>query len=141
MPRADFYVLKGKTTPARLSCTIAGKAVSQGNTVYILTESRDEAGEMDDLLWTWQDISFLPHCLTGNGTDNVPVIIGWKDSSPEFLDVLINLTRDCPDCAPSFSRTVEIISDDPAQREIGRERFRQYRKLGFELFTHDIKPE
>jgi len=140
MARADFYVLSGQATPPRFSCTIAGKAVAQGSSVYILTGNREQAQAMDDLLWTFQDTSFLPHSLTDRDMD-APVLIGWEEPDLQKPDILINLTATVPGCAASFNRAIEIVGDDPEQRELGRNRYRQYRKLGFELFTHDIKPE
>lgn len=141
MTRADFYVLSGKTSPSRFSCSIANKAVSQGHSVYVLTSSRAEAEKMDDLLWTWQDISFLPHALADKVDANEPVLIGWQEITPPGFDVLINLTDAVPDWATFFKRIVEIVADEPSQRDSGRERYKYYRKLDVELFNHDIASE
>lgn len=96
---------------------------------------------MDDLLWTWQDISFLPHALADKVDANEKVLIGWQEITPPGLDVLINLTDTVPDWATGFNRIVEIVADEPSQRDSGRERYKYYRKLGVELFNHDIASE
>ena len=141
MARADFYILNGKTTASRFSCFIANKAWTQGNSIYIFTRDPDEARKIDDLLWTFQDISFLPHALIDNYEDNVPVIIGWSSTTPPQADVLINLTDSIPEGIDGFKRVIAIVAEDKIQREQGRERYKAYRKLGFEIFNHEITAE
>ena len=141
MPRADFYILNGNTAPSRFSCTIVGKAFSQGNSVYILAADRDEAAKLDDLLWTFQDISFLPHACVDEATPSTPIIIGWPGAQPPQADVLINLAELVPDNINDIKRIVEIVADETSLRERGRERYKVYRERGYEMFNHTIGPE
>ncbi|MEX2353565.1 MAG: DNA polymerase III subunit chi [Gammaproteobacteria bacterium] len=141
MARTDFYILNGDTTASRFSCAIANKAFLQGNSVFIISADRNEAGIMDDLLWTYHDISFLPHALADDKPAGAPVIIGWPGQIPPASEVLINLTDTVPNCITEFNRIVEIVADDPAQKERGRERYKYYRDNGYELFSHNISKE
>lgn len=137
MPRADFYILDGSSSPARLACGIAHKAWQQGNRVYIAARTREEAAQMDDLLWTFHDISFLPHALIGEaGAEHLSVTIGWAETAPPDHEVLINLTAGVPDFSGKFDRIVEIVA--PEEKDGARERYKQYRERGFELHSHDI---
>jgi len=43
-----------------------------------------------------------------------------------------------PPAAQAATRVIEIIDADPARRQAGRERFKQYRALGIEPATHNI---
>lgn len=138
MARTDFYILKGNMPAARFSCSIAGKALAGGHTVYLLAADEAEARRLDDLLWTYQDTSFLPHALAGGDGVDAPIQIGMPGADHPGADVLINLTDSVPDCAGDFSRIVEIIDADPARRDAGRERYRVYRERGYELHKHDI---
>lgn len=141
MARADFYILNGNTAASRFSCTVASKAFSQGTPVYILAADRDEAARLDDLLWTYQDISFLPHACVDAAQPGTPVIIGWPGAQPPLSDVLINLTESVPDKLTGFTRIVEIVADEASRRERGRERYKYYREHGYEMFNHPIGPE
>ncbi|MGK0297230.1 MAG: DNA polymerase-3 subunit chi [Gammaproteobacteria bacterium] len=141
MIRADFYILNGRTTASKFACFIANKAWSQGNSIYIFTKDLDEARKIDDLLWTYQDISFLPHALIDDDETNVPVVIGWSRTTPPLADVIINLTDSIPEGIDGFQRVIEIIAEDKIQREQGRQRYKAYRKLGFEIFNHEITAE
>jgi DNA polymerase-3 subunit chi len=139
MARADFYILNGNTAASRFSCSIANKAFAQGNSVYIMTADQEQAAKLDDLLWTFQDTSFLPHAQLHAG--DAPVLIGWPGVTAPATDVLINLTDNVPEQINSFDRIIEIVADTPPGREQGRARYKQYREQGFELFTHEINTE
>ena len=142
MPRVDFYVLPENSSAERFSCTIANKAWQQGHTVYVETPSREAAGVMDDLLWTFNDISFLPHVVAADdGTPAERVVIGWHSRPPGNYDVLINLTADIPATAERFARIVEIVAGDNRQRDLARNRYRGYRDQGCELHNHTLESD
>ncbi len=137
MPRVDFYVLPEKLTRNRFACDITGTACHQGNTVYIHAASADSAVIMDDLLWTFRDISFIPHVLSGqDASADYPVIIGWKNEHAGEQQVLVNLTAEIPECAGGFARIVEIVTDNEADRQAARQRYREYRDRGYDLHDH-----
>ena len=141
MARADFYILNGNIPPARFSCTIAGKAFARGNSVYIIAADREAAARLDDLLWTFHDISFLPHACVDVAAPGSPIIIGWPGVEAPQADVLINLTAAVPDDSGHFDRVVEIVADETAPRELGRERYKIYRGRGYEMHSHTIGAE
>ncbi|MGH8120476.1 MAG: DNA polymerase III subunit chi [Gammaproteobacteria bacterium] len=142
MPRVDFYVLPENSSAERFACTIANKAWQQGHTVYFETASREAAGVMDDLLWTFNDISFLPHVVAEDGgTPAERVVIGWQKRPPENYEVLINLTAEIPAAAEGFARIVEIVAGDQRQRDQARNRYRGYREQGYELHNHMLKSD
>ncbi len=138
MARADFYILGKGTDPARFACNLANKAWKQGHSLHILTASREEAADIDELLWTFHDISFLPHSLAGDGDAGVPVTIGWPERMQEQGDVLINLTPELPEQVAAFERVAEIVGADDGSRRQARERYRRYRDRGFDLHSHDL---
>lgn len=142
MHRADFYILTNGTDPDRFACSLANKAWKQGHTLHILAPDRDAALGLDELLWTFHDISFLPHAMLENDeAGEVPVTIGWPGQTLPQGDVLINLTSQLPDQADGFARVAEIVAADDDRRRLARERYRQYRDRGFELHSHDLSGE
>jgi DNA polymerase-3 subunit chi len=138
MPQADFYVLKGVRNPGRFTCSITNKAWSHGNRVFIIAKDQQQAVAIDDLLWTYHDISFLPHTTIDNVDTASPVTIGWDGSNTCDADVVINLTDTVPDCAADYGRVIEIITDDPDEKNKGRQRYKVYRDMGFDLINHNI---
>lgn len=140
MSRADFYVLAGADEQARrlLACKLTEKAWRKGFTVYIRVATEREAAQMDDLLWTFRQGSFVPHGLTIHPAAAVPVWIGPAEAPPAgVVDLCINLASEALE--PSrYERIAEIIDQDESRRSWGRERYRQYKEDGFQLETHKL---
>ena len=142
MPRVDFYILQDQNPPEKFACAIAGKVFRQGMKIHIHTDSRDAAVVLDDYLWTYRDISFLPHQLAGDGGEaDTPITIGWNGTVPAGAGVLINLAANIPDFAAGFARIIEIAAAYDPLRNQARDRYRRYRDLGYELHNHDIDPK
>ena len=78
MSRVDFYVLPENTNTYRFACIMIGKAWSKGNQVYVHTTSMAEATQIDDLLWIFRDISFIPHAVMEEDRQvESPIVIGY----------------------------------------------------------------
>ena len=140
MTRIDFYVLgeQSRKDPERLVCTLAGKAFASGRKVYIHGSDPGRIRHLDELLWTFRDVSFLPHGLLGEAGPEVPVLLGCEGQPPGHHEVLINHSDEVPEFFSSFERLLEIVGGDPEQRHRARERFRFYRDRGYPLNTHEV---
>ena len=138
MTTVEYHVIRapaGITTPM-LVCRLAQEQHRAGRSVYIRTLSQKQAAQLDDLLWTFDQGSFIPHRLASDAADPAPVIIGLDlpDKPPQ---VLINLAKDIPDDCTPFPRILEVVDPDPAETQAARERYRCYRELGCEITTRD----
>ena len=142
MSQVDFYIVSRPGTDAILStaCRLADKAFRLRKRVFINTASRDQAAELDRLLWTFRDDSFVPHCVAGTGSDDPddPVRIGAGAAPERPVDVLINLAETVPLWAGHSLRIAEIVGADPESRAAGRTRYRRYRDEGYELASHPL---
>ena len=127
--RVDFYILETPDPAGRLqfACRLTEKAYGLDNRVYAHTDSAADAQQLDDLLWSFRQESFLPH------------VRGSAEECDTEGDLLINLGADCPNFARGFKRVAEIVGGDEASVQAGRARFRQYRDSGIEPVTHKIK--
>ena len=140
MPRVDFYILSEQGNRERFTCDIATKIRKQNLHLYIHTSSREEASMLDDLLWTHNDISFLPHSLIdADDAETNTITIGWEGMNSKSNEVLINFSMKIPDFASDFDRVVEIVPADEPHRQLARERYKQYRQAGFELHNNDLR--
>ena len=142
MARVDFYVLERSDEHSRraLACRLAEKAYRLDNTVYIHTASTADATRLNELLWTFRDGSFVPHCIKGDsdGTEASPVVIGSDDDGIEPRDLLINLCDEIPAFAESFPRVAEVVTSDENCRKLSRKRFVHYRDKGHSIQTHKL---
>jgi DNA polymerase-3 subunit chi len=147
--QVDFYIL-GKlesTAKFKYACRVAQKAYLQGLTVYLHTESQQQNSELDMLLWTFSQGSFVPHIIADNAMadwQQYPVQLGdtldnvENDGADTTVDLLISLISDPPRTHSRFNRIVDLVTDFPEQKASGRRRFRYYREQGIEPNTHTV---
>lgn len=141
MTKVDFYVLGTSGDRARqyFACRLAEKAYRLDNTIHIRTIDQRAAEQLDELLWTFRDGSFVPHELSaGGGEPQSPITIGHGDSPRQKTDLLINLSNQIPAGYDSFPRVAEIVTSDDEARQQSRKRYARYRESGDTLATHKI---
>ncbi len=141
MPRIDFYVLSGREPEERslLACRLAEKAYGLGHKVYLHTASAEQARQLDDLLWTFKQGSFVPHTLYPPAAGDLsPVLIGWDEAPAVAMEVLINLTDAVPAFFERCERVAELVDQNPQTLIQSRERFRFYRERGYAPTAHQL---
>jgi DNA polymerase III subunit chi len=140
--RVDFYVLEAATSEGRLrlACRLAEKAYLAGQAVLVWDTDPTELAQLDELLWTFADRSFVPHetVLSPALAPDVPVLLSSGAVPERPLDVLINLAAEVPPCLAKVARVADVIDGDEARRRAGRARFRAYREAGLQPETHEI---
>ncbi len=141
MSRADFYIVDNPAVPYRFVCQLADKVRNEGYDIYIHAASREEAATLDDLLWTFRDVSFLPHAVIDSAepVEDCPVVIGWEGETPLARRVLINLSGDAPGNPDAYERIIEVVPSEPEGRRQARLRYRDYRARGLEMHSHNIE--
>ena len=142
MPRIDFYIIEDENPSSRLrlACRLIEKAYKNRHRIYVHADSQAQAHQLDELLWTYREDSFLPHNLYGDGPEPAPPIqIGFDANPDKHRDILINLSKDIPDFYAQFARLLEIITTEPEIQSAGREHYRQYRAAGNEINTHKLQ--
>lgn len=140
--RVDFYVLTSTAAKQRwaFACRLAEKAYLRDLRVVIVNDSLSDAQALDDMLWTFNDRSFVPHQLC---TDELtpdpatPVQLSVEPAAPA-ADLLVNLAARLPAHWERFARIAEIIDADAERRRLGRERFKTYRDLKLAPQTHQL---
>ena len=141
MTRIDFYVLESNDglAQAQLSCRIANKAYDTQHQVYIHTDTAQQSEQLDRLMWTYPDGSFLPHCFySAPESADTPVLIGHDHEPEQATEVLINLADEVPPFYSRFERIVELVTGDEATRQKARQRYKYYRDRGYAIETHTL---
>ena len=144
-PRVDFYVLKSTAAQPRwlLACRLAEKAYLRDMRVVILTETAGDAATLDDLLWTFNERSFVPHavCIDAAAVDAAaPVQLTANPAGGPAGGLLVNLSNGLPADPQRFARIAEIVDADAERRRLGRDRFKAYRDLKMTLETNQLAP-
>ena len=140
MSRVDFYVLSEEGPDARLryACRLAERAVEQGLHVYMQAA---EVQRLDDMLWTFNDRSFLPHeIFNGQPASHarVKILLGTDAGPTSHRGLLINLIDAMPPDVNAYDRIAEIVDVDPERKRTARERYKQYRECGCTLESHNL---
>ncbi len=126
--------------PLDVARRVAAKAYGQGQQVMIYAPDPATADAIDRLLWTTPALGFVPHCRDTDAlADATPILIGANVDALRNADVMINLHHGQPPAFARFERLVEIVGQDQAGREHGRERYRFYQARGYALKTHDLR--
>jgi len=146
MSRVDFYVLSDPAPDAawRYACRLIEKAVDLDHRVYVQVSSAAEGMRLDELLWTYNDRSFLAHEIwTGGDAPHalVKVLIGERSlgAAPDsHRQLLVNFSGALPEPLDGYARIAEIVDTDPGRKRLSRERYKLYRERGLTLETHNV---
>jgi DNA polymerase-3 subunit chi len=139
--RVDFYVLKSTVAQQRwaFACRLTEIAYLKDLSVDIVIETAADAQVLDDLLWTFNDDSFIPHkiALDAQARDPATKVHLWLEpTAAAGADLLVNLSPRLPVHWQGYARVAEVIDADEERRRLGRERFKTYRDSKVELQTH-----
>ncbi len=141
MTEVKFY----HNAPDRLraACVITAKAVARGHQVLVFAPEADTARAYDQLLWTFQPGSFVPHVSAGSPLAAcTPVVIAAMLENPASNDILLNLDAELPPQFSQFRMLVEIVGQSEQDRSCARQRWRQYKAHALPVVAHDLaRPE
>lgn len=140
MPRADFYLIakpRFLEQPLLLVCELAKKAFASQQPTLILVRDLEQAEAVDELLWAFDEDSFIPHQLAGDDDDvNTAVLIVPPGVETAARPLVINLRESC--ATGPFERVLEVVPADSAERDGSRLRWRDYLQRGCEVSKFDM---
>ena len=139
MTKIDFHTnVADKIT---YTCRLVRKARTAAleSRIIILLRDKSELAALDQALWTFSAQDFLPHASVDEAiASQSPVVLTDSDSRElPHHDILVNLSGTLPTSFAQFERVFEIITQEPTDTEVGRERYGYYRQRGY-AFTHFV---
>ncbi len=150
MARIDFH--SNVADKLEYACRLTRKiwsATPEGQPVrnIVMVGEKADLKKLDELLWTFSSTDFLPHCFIDDELATETPIVLSADfassvlSSLPHADVMIHLgiqmPKDIAALVARFPRIVEVVTVDETERLAGRERYKAYRDLGYELHNFD----
>ena len=146
MTRIDFYLLE-KQPAAKIysfAARLLEKIHKRQQPGFAAMNSMEECRQFNEFLWTYSDISFIPHCLAGDEAARMtPIVLGLADELPEQTlkqRLYLNFCYDIPIAMTKLERIIEIVPDEPAWRNMARQKYLHYKKANAEIITHKIEP-
>jgi DNA polymerase III subunit chi len=124
-------------------CRLVRKAVRLGASV-VITGPESALLPVDQALWAFDDLAFLPHVLLRPGqavTERLRptrVWLGTDASQPGHHDVLVNLGIEPPAGFESFNKLIEIVTQGDDDRAVARVRWKHYASRGYEIVRHEV---
>lgn len=140
--KSDFYILNVTSQEEMFlfACKLIEKAYLKGHQIFVYCENESQAHQIDELLWSFEPKSFIPHHIQGEGPNLPPPIqIGYREHAKGFTDICINLSNQIPSFAHQFQRMIEIVPQDEEQKQIKRQHFRFYKEQGYQIQSHTIE--
>ena len=146
MKQVDFYLISNKVKDARykLASRLANKLQKMQQTCLVVTDNDASTAELDRVMWSFNDSSFLAHDPISEAAPISKVHIGVHNAVSQAVlerehDVLINLSSDIPMFNHHFKRIAEIVEADDESKSSARKRYKSYQTEGFELKMHNIE--
>lgn len=142
MPRLSFYVLSSADERQRsfFACKLVEKAYREGFFSYVMTDSDSQSRMLDNLLWTFRPNSFVPHQLYSGELPAIGnnVLIGSLPPPEDWQKVVVNLSSHSLQDPGKIMRLLEVVDNNPERKQTGRDRYRDYKRQGFEIQTYPI---
>ncbi|CCH04491.1 MULTISPECIES: DNA polymerase III subunit chi [Achromobacter] len=146
MTRIDFAF--GAPDRLRMACQVVRKRYLAGQRLVVYCKEGSRLAAFDRMLWAFDDTSFVPHVLANDPlAAETPVILTagdpWQAAQAAVADGqpqpwLLNLDDACPPGFDAFERLLEIVSDDPDDKQAARQRWRAYQGAGHTPQSHDL---
>lgn len=148
LQQADFYIHHAATPlqPLNLkfACQIIYQTYLKGHSMGILVANTQMATQLDDLLWTFKDISFIPHLHRSSGvviqTEDYPIIISEKTELLEDLglDILLLINSPLPESFSRFNKILQFCQNNSSERTFARENYQALQNAGWHIQSHKI---
>ncbi len=135
MAQVSFYLFENSVErQVESACRLCRKSLNQHPQIGWYCVDSNLQNELDDKLWSFDPSSFIPH---GIDQLNSPVCIS-ADLPPSKDWIVFNFNNHALEQTQDFRHIIEIIENNETAKQIGREKFKMYRRLGVEPRTFKL---
>ena len=135
MAKISFYLFeKSPERQVESTCRLCRKILRQSARIWLYCPDPKVQQELDELLWSFDPTSFLPH---GIQDTTAPICIS-ADLPTENDWIVFNFNNHALEQTQDFRHIIEIIENNETAKQIGREKFKMYRRLGIEPRTFKL---
>ena len=142
MARIEFHFNAPALVP--YACRLLRKVHGRGLRAQVVAAPTTLA-QLDQALWAFSELDFLTHCDASAppAMRSASSVLLTPQPSPDWAQqILVNLGESVPAGFEGFGRVIDVVTVDDLHRAQGRERWREYSRMGHELIRHDLaRPE
>ena len=137
--RVEFHT--GVADDLGFACRLLRKASRQGVRVLVRAPAA-RLQRLDRELWTFDERDFVPHARWAGGAaapavaTRTPIWLVDGEPPADCPPVLVNLGAPMVTEPARFARIIEIVSGEEDELQAGRQRWRDYKRLGLPLKQH-----
>lgn len=140
MTEVSFYTGVADRLP--YVCRLLRKAQLSGARVAVVGPAT-LLDRLDLALWQFESTEFVPHLRLRGGREpaqlaRTAVLLVEQAAEQPHREVLLNLGGEVAEGFEQFSRVLEVVSRDPEQMQLGRQRFKRYKQLGLMVNHHEV---
>ena len=130
--QALFYNLQDDTQIDKSICQIASFYYKKKLKILIIGEDKSQIDILNDLLWTFEQISFIPHSFESE-YESTPIVLCMIDNLQSILDrykfdVLFNLSRNKINLDTFARYFIEIVTSAEKQKLNARDKYTYYKE-------------
>ena len=130
--QALFYNLQDNTQVDKSICQIANFYYKKKLKILIIGEDKLQIDILNDLLWTFEQISFIPHSFESE-YESTPIVLCMIDNLQSILDkykfdVLFNLSRNKINLDTVARYFIEIVTSVEKQKLNARDKYAYYKE-------------
>ena len=127
-----FYNLQDDNQVDKSICRITNFYYKKKLKILIIGEDKSQIDTLNDLLWTFEQISFLPHSFESE-YESTPIVLCMIDNLQSILDkykfdVLFNLSRNKINLDAVARYFIEIVTSVEKQKLNARDKYAYYKE-------------
>ncbi len=111
------------------------KIYATGAKVVIFFEHKEQLERIDEVLWTYGQMDFLPHgTFLEKYPEKQPIYLTTTDENPANASILIQIGQKVHSSFKSFTRIVDMFENsNPLSVQSARDRYKRYKQEGHTL--------
>lgn len=131
MTVVQFYHLTS-TPLERALPKLLEKAYGSGLRALVVAESNERIAQLNQLLWTYNPDSFLPHGSDHDGhAEEQPIYLSTQQDAPNGAQMMVIINAATAQQPERFERIADMFDgSDAAALEAARRRWKHYREAG-----------
>lgn len=134
MTEIRFYHLT-RTPLERALPALLERALAAGMRSVVIAGSQERVEALNQLLWTYEERSFLPHGSRRDGhPERQPVWLTTEDENPNGADCLVLTDGAVSSRVGAYRRCLDLFDgQDPGAVEAARARWKTWKEAGHDL--------
>ena len=130
MTEVAFYQL-GAMPLERALPRLLERALGAGYRVVVLAGSQERVDHLDAVLWTYDDVSFLPHGTARDGeAERQPIWLTVADENPNGATMLVLVDGTMSERLGEYRRCLDIFDAGEESVAAARDRWRRAKGAG-----------